>query len=68
MANKTSLIIETQEVDRAKQQLTITNVNPNATDAECFNFGEAIANLSSRTFSGIYKVTRTELERPQGGE
>lgn len=63
--SKTSLIIETQEMNETKKQMTITNVSASATDAQCYNFGAAIADLSTRTFLGIAKVTRTELTAPQ---
>ena len=64
MATKTSLIIESQEMNEAKKQMTVTNVSASATDAECYNFGAALANLSTRTFTGVARVTRTDLEAP----
>lgn len=68
MATKTSIIIDGLDNADKKKQMTITNVKPTATDAQCYAFGAAIAALSTRTLTNIARVSRTDLEAPQGGE
>lgn len=56
----TSIIISYKYRDKSGQK-AIPNVNPNATDAELYNFANDLLALSAMTFTGAKKVTTTEL-------
>lgn len=57
---KTSIIIE-RSANGVKKQQSVTNVNPSASNAEMYQFAQAMAALSTDTFEGASRVDRTEL-------
>ena len=62
MAEKTSIIVNSIATGNKKVQKTVTNVNPNATDNQMFQFAQALNALSTDTFDGAVRVDRKDLE------
>jgi len=62
MADKTSIIVNSTATGNKKVQKTVTNVNPNATDNQMYQFAQALNALSTDTFEGAVRVDRKDLE------
>ena len=43
---------------------TLTNVNPNATDAQAASFVTALGTLSKNSITNVEKVTKSNIELP----
>lgn len=61
MATKTSIIID-KSAGQTKKQQSITNVNPNATDKQMYDFAQGLVSLSTDSFDGATRVDRKDLE------
>lgn len=60
MESKTSIIIDKLE-GQTKRQQSVTNVNPDATDKQMYDFAQGLVSLSTDTFDGAVRVDRKEL-------
>jgi len=61
VATKTSIIID-KSAGQTKKQQSITNVNPNATDKQMYDFAQGLVSLSTDSFDGATRVDRKDLE------
>jgi len=60
LESKTSIIIDKSE-GQTKRQQSVTNVNPNATDKQMYDFAQGLVSLSTDTFDGAVRVDCKEL-------
>ncbi|MBQ3444252.1 MAG: hypothetical protein IJG33_13515 [Selenomonadaceae bacterium] len=61
----TSLIIQTEDhITGSAQQMTVTDINPNATNANLLTFAQMTAGLSKDTYVKSARVDKVELDNP----
>ena len=59
----TSLIIQTEDhITGSAQQMTVTDINPNATNADLLTFAQMTAGLSKDTYVKSARVDKVELD------
>lgn len=58
----TSITLKTVSQDQKKNTTTLTNVNPNASDATLLEYAQKMASLSTDTYAGAEKVEKTSLD------
>lgn len=59
----TSLIIQTEDhITGSAQQMTVTDINPNATNADLLTFAQMTAGLSKDTYVKSARVDKSELD------
>lgn len=58
---ETSLIIKGKTTDNKDTSKSLTNINPNATDANLYNFAVDFQGLSKNTFESVVRINKTTL-------
>lgn len=58
----TSVTLKTLSQDQKKNSTTLTNVNPNASDATLRQYAQRMASLSTDSYAGAEKVEKTNLD------
>lgn len=65
MADKSSIIVEsTNHVTGKKQQLTLTNINPQASSGNLATWGQMTAALTKDAYSKTTRIDKTECDTP----
>lgn len=56
-----SLVLSTTTQQNKKETMSITNVNPEATNQQIINFVETLMTFSTNSLTSINKVTKEEV-------
>lgn len=64
---ESSLIINTTSQDGKKLQKTITNLNPNATNAKLGEFAQRLTALTTNTYDKAVRINKIDVTEDDAG-